>query len=238
MKDIDIPTKFQIPWGNSAGPSFIRPIPQASQIGIQAGAASLTDGFPPANFIPVSAGGTPPFGADANGILNEVTAWLRWSQAGGPISYDGTFSAAIGGYPKGATLYITSGGVTFWVQSTIDDNTNDPTTPPATGWVPVAASKPARIITTSTNTTLLPTDYRIGIRRTSGVATFDIQLISIPVGNSVRISDLIGNFNAFPVRILPPATHDLANASNFTLNVNKQSAEFAYFGSLHWDIET
>lgn len=237
MKDIDLPTKFQIPWGNLAGPSFIRPIPQASQIGVQAGAASLTDGFPPSNFIPVSAGGTPPFGSDANGILFEITAYLRWVQAGGPTLYDGTFAAAIGGYPKGAALFITSGGVDFWVQSTIDDNTNDPTTAPATGWVPLMAAKPARIVATSTNITLLPTDYRIGLRRVAGVAAFDIQMISIPVGNSVRISDLAGNLFSAPVRMIPPAGHDIAGLANYTMNIDAWSYEFAYFGSLHWDVE-
>jgi len=62
MLSTSIPPKFPIPFANAAGPSFIRPIPTASQIGIQDGAASLTDGFPPDCFTPVVAGGTPPFG--------------------------------------------------------------------------------------------------------------------------------------------------------------------------------
>ena len=56
-----IPIKFPIPFGNSAGGGYIRPIPQASQIGIANGAASLTDGFPPLNFLPLGSGGVPPF---------------------------------------------------------------------------------------------------------------------------------------------------------------------------------
>ncbi|KAA1174648.1 hypothetical protein FP026_29625, partial [Rhizobium tropici] len=73
MKASDIPVKFPIPFAASAGGGYIRAIPQASQIGITNGAASLTDGFPPLTFLPVGAGGTPPWGQDFNGILNEIT---------------------------------------------------------------------------------------------------------------------------------------------------------------------
>jgi hypothetical protein len=134
-----IPTKFPIPWGNSAGGSFIRPIPVASQIGIQPGAASLTDGFPPLNFLPDGSGGIPSFGQDENGILKQITQWCQWVGAGGPIAYDPTFSAAIGGYPKGALLAdsTTLGG--FWV-STVDNNTSDPDTGGA-NWLAVGLSQ-------------------------------------------------------------------------------------------------
>lgn len=129
-----IPAKFPIPWANSAGSSYVRTIPAASQIGTQNGAASLTDGFPPLTFQPVASGGVPPFGQDMNGILREVTQWLQWTQAGGvPVPYDGTFQATIGGYPKGA---IISSGVTLgklWL-STADNNTTDPDASGA-GWV-------------------------------------------------------------------------------------------------------
>lgn len=127
MQDSDIPAlKFPIPWGNSAGGGFIRAIPVASQIGITAGAASLTDGFPPVNFTPPGAGGTPPFGQDANGILNEITLWTRWYTAGAPIGYDATFSTAIGGYPKGAIIVSATFPKT-WL-STVDNNASDPDT--------------------------------------------------------------------------------------------------------------
>ena len=99
-----IPTKFPIPFANSAGGSYIRPIPRASQIGTQNGAASLTDGFPPNCFVPIAAGGSWPFGQDMNGLMNQVTKWLQWNQAGGPIFYDSSFSSSIGGYPNGAIL--------------------------------------------------------------------------------------------------------------------------------------
>ena len=111
MQDSNIPTKFPIPFANNAGPGFVRPIPQASQIGITPGAASLTDGFPPLNFNPVAAGGIPPFGEDMNGILLQITQWIRWLTAGAPLAWDSTYATAIGGYPLGAKV-LSAGGST------------------------------------------------------------------------------------------------------------------------------
>lgn len=135
MQASNIPDKFQVPFGNSAAADDIQyPIP------LTAGAtrASLTLGFPPANFTPVAAGGTPPFGADENGILYWTTAWLQWVQAGGaPAVYDATFQSQIGGYPKGA--YVLSGTTTglFWI-STTDNNTTNPDTG-GVGWSSLTA---------------------------------------------------------------------------------------------------
>ncbi|UCI22646.1 hypothetical protein FJ970_32460 (plasmid) [Mesorhizobium sp. B2-1-8] len=126
MKISALPSKFSAPWGASAGPSYIRNIPLGSQIGITNGAASLADGFPPLNFLPVGSGGVPPFGQDMNGILRQITQWSQWQNAGGLVTYDASFSASIGGYPFGALLAGTTAGV-VWL-STIDDNTPDPDT--------------------------------------------------------------------------------------------------------------
>ena len=126
MQISNIPVKFPIPWGNSAGSGYIRTIPTASQIGIQGGAASLTDGYPPLCMLLEAAGGIPPFGQDQNGILKQITQWNQWQQAGGPVAYDSAFSTAIGGYPKGCVLSsATLGG--FWL-STVDNNTSNPDT--------------------------------------------------------------------------------------------------------------
>jgi hypothetical protein len=118
------PAKFPIPFGANAGAGFIRPIPTLSQVGVQAGAASLTDGFPASNFSPVAAGGVPPFGQDFNGILNQTTAWVQYLSAGGPINYDPVFALAIGGYPKGAL--VLSADTTFQWRSTVDNNQTNP----------------------------------------------------------------------------------------------------------------
>lgn len=135
MLAASIPTKFPIPWANGAGGSFVRAIPTASQIGIQPGYASLTDGFVPLNFTPIAAGGIPPFGQDFNGILKQITQWSQWAQAGGPIKYDGTFAAAISGYPRGAVIgsNLVEGNV---FMSIADNNATDPDDPlTSANWV-------------------------------------------------------------------------------------------------------
>ena len=133
------PPKFNIPWGNGAGVPYIRSIPQGSQIGITSCAASLTDGFPPLTFTPPGAGGCPPFGADFNGILQQITQWSRWYSAGGPIFYDATFAgSASNGYPNGAIVQSTIVPGDFWL-STADNNTTNPDAGGA-NWVPLPSA--------------------------------------------------------------------------------------------------
>lgn len=130
-----IPAKFPIPFASGALPANIRPIPTPSQIPIQGGAASLTDGFPPTTFIQVAAGGIPPFGQDFNGLLNQITKWNQWQAMGGPITYDGGFSASIGGYAFGSQVLSDSGHVVY--VSTVNGNLNNPNTNPVNwriGW--------------------------------------------------------------------------------------------------------
>ncbi len=82
MRDIDIPTKFPAAWAwNATSPTYVRPIPDTSQIGINNGFASLPDGFPPLTFTPAGSGGVDPFGQDMNGILQQITQWCLWLTA-------------------------------------------------------------------------------------------------------------------------------------------------------------
>ena len=133
MQSSQIPLKFPIPFANSAGGSYTRPVPTASQIGIVPFAASLTDGFPPQCFSP----GGAPEGPDFNGLLNQMSAWLRWAQAGAPVTYDATFSAAIGGYPIGSLLQKAATPGAFWY-STVENNTSNPDAAGA-GWATFAS---------------------------------------------------------------------------------------------------
>lgn len=132
-----IPTRFTIPWGKNAAGAFIRTPPVASQIGIQDGAASYNDGWPPDCFTPIASGGVPPFGQDFNGLENATTTWDIWYQAGAPIPYDATFSTNQGGYPQGAILdsAVVLGAQWF---STVDNNTTNPDDPlTSSGWARV-----------------------------------------------------------------------------------------------------
>lgn len=131
MHRSQLPTSFNIPWANSGTRNVI---PQASQIGVTPGAASLTDGFPPLTLQNLSTGGVPPDGADTNGILYELTGAVQWGvNAGATYPWSSAFSAAIGGYPAGA--YVTRADNSgAWI-STVDDNTTNPDAGGA-GWLP------------------------------------------------------------------------------------------------------
>lgn len=128
MELINAPAKIVLAFA-ADGDKNVIPVP--SQIPITPGAASYTTGFPPLTMVDPSAGGVGPSGLDFNGILNAATAIDLWVSAGGIFPYDATFSAAVGGYPKGALLQQASGGG-FWV-STVDNNVTDPDTGGA-GW--------------------------------------------------------------------------------------------------------
>lgn len=121
MQASNAPTKSAVPFANSGAKNTI---PVASQIGVTPGLASFTDGFPPLTMTPLAAGGVPPYGQDFNGILNFLSAAIRWEQAGAPYFYDAAFSTAIGGYPKGTVLAATSGNGS-WL-NLVDNNTTNP----------------------------------------------------------------------------------------------------------------
>lgn len=138
MQISNVPTRLNIPFANAAGGGFItNPIPEASQIAITPGRASLTDGFPPLNFQPVGAGGVPPFGDDFNGILFMTSAWSRWAAAGSPVPYNSAFATAVGGYPKWAVLASATTGL-LWMSIT-ENNITDPDAG-GVGWVPLWSS--------------------------------------------------------------------------------------------------
>jgi hypothetical protein len=116
-------TKNTVPDLHSAAPS--------------AANAAYDTGFPAITMTPISAGGSPPFGADFNGLLYAVTAQLQALQAGAVYAYDSTFATAIGGYAKGAIL-INSAGTGYWV-CTADNNTTDPDGGSPANWLDFAS---------------------------------------------------------------------------------------------------
>jgi hypothetical protein len=168
-----IPARIPLPFANSGTKNTI---PTASQIGITAGAASLTDGFPPLTFTPLASGGVPPAGADFNGILNAITAVQQWQSAGGSFTFNSAFSTSIGGYPKGATLISTSGD-TNWL-STVDNNTTDPDSTGSAGWVSLDAYGIGAVTgLTNANVTLTPAQWGKGAITLAGTLTGNVQII-------------------------------------------------------------
>jgi len=59
-----------------------------------AGAASLTEGFPPVTQLPLSAGGIPPRRLDFNGILNQLSQFAFWAQSGGQFRWSSALDYA------------------------------------------------------------------------------------------------------------------------------------------------
>lgn len=96
--------------------------------------ASMQQGWNSTTSTPIDDGGIPPNRLDFNGLGYMATVGLLFLQQGGFMQYDSTVSTNIGGYPKGAILWIVSNGVPqYAVRSTINNNTNNPASN-MTGW--------------------------------------------------------------------------------------------------------
>jgi len=189
----DKPTKISTPFANAGGKNTI---PVASQIGITAGAASFTDGFPPLTRTLKTAGGIPPSGLDMNGILYAATAVDRWEQAGGGYPYDSAFSTTVGGYPKGARV-LRADGLGYWI-STGDSNTSDPDGATPVHWARDSSAGITTVALTGSNVTLTPVQYGNPIIKLSGTLTADVQ-VTFPGSENgsskwVVINACVGNF--------------------------------------------
>ena len=176
MQLTNTPGKLVLPFANAGAKNTI---PAASQIGITAGAASLTDGFPPLTRTPIAAGGVPPSGLDMNGILFQLSAILRWANAGGGYAYDSTFAndSNVNGYPKGARI-MRSDGLGYWF-NTVENNTTDPEAAgaAAAGWVPDFTNGVTSVAMASANVTLTPLQYGKPIIVITGTLTANLNLI-------------------------------------------------------------
>lgn len=153
-------------------------IPEASQIGVTPGAASLNDGFPPLTFTPVAAGGVPPAGADFNGVLNLITASIRWAHGGGRYAFSSTFAADanVSGYPAGAML-MSADTLGAWL-SLNDSNTDNPDTGAGTKWVPAHAYGVTAVTgLTNANVTLTPAQAAKSKITLAGTLTGNVQII-------------------------------------------------------------
>lgn len=186
MQLSNIPGKLVLPFANAGGKSTI---PVASQIGITAGAASLTDGFPPLTRTPIAAGGVPPSGLDMNGILYEMSAIIRWANAGGGYPYDGTFATDtnVGGYPKGARI-MRSDGTGYWF-NTVENNVTDPegAGAAAAGWVPDYQSGATSVAMSGSSVTLTPNQYGKPLIVITGTLSANLNLIFPPLAQGWTI---------------------------------------------------
>lgn len=100
----------------------------------------------------------------------------------------------------------------------------------------VATGSPARIITSSANFDVDLTDGFIGLNRTAALAATQATIpAGFEPGDSFVIQDLQGNFNAYPVTVVPPAGV-IAGAAQWVLNTDRGSGKFTYYGSNIWGV--
>lgn len=215
MQTSSLPKRIPTPFADSGSK---QDIPVASQIGITGGRASYTDGFPPLTRTPLSAGGIPPFGTDFNGILNDVTAAIRWENAGAGYPFDATFATSIAGYPKGAVI-PNSLGDGYWLNIT-DANTSNPevSTGALTGWVPYETYGVTSITgLAASSVTLTSLQAAKNIIKLSGTLTSNINVV-IPawVRRWVIVNGCTGSYT---VTVKTPSGTGVSISSGATANV-------------------
>ncbi|ECW0331607.1 tail fiber protein [Salmonella enterica subsp. enterica] len=135
MKLNDKPRQLAVPFASTGDKNTIPD--KATQQTKESGNAAYDSGFPPVTMTPISAGGIPPHGKDFNGLMHDITAAIRYVQAGGLYTYNADFAGAIGGYAKDAILAGVS-TTAVWL-NTIDDNLTDPEGTDSAGWVNLLA---------------------------------------------------------------------------------------------------
>ncbi|EBR2686888.1 tail fiber protein [Salmonella enterica] len=135
MKLNDKPRQLAVPFASAGDKNNIPD--KATQQTKESGNAAYDSGFPPVTMTPISAGGIPPHGKDFNGLMHDITAAIRYVQAGGLYTYNANFAGAIGGYAKDAILAGVS-TTAVWL-NTIDNNLTDPEGADSAGWVNLLA---------------------------------------------------------------------------------------------------
>ena len=178
MAGAPTPPLIQEAFASSAGAGYItNPIPVPSQIGITAGRASYTDGFPPLTMAAPSAGGVNPFGQDMNGILFALSANIAALSGGQNYQFNATWATANSGYAIGSVVAMAS-GKGFWINLT-NGNTNNPDTSAAgSGWVPLCAYGTTAISgLTNANVTLTAAQAALPMIVFSGTLTANVQII-------------------------------------------------------------
>ncbi|WP_191938659.1 hypothetical protein IFU37_008775 [Pantoea agglomerans] len=224
MQNSSQPKLISVPFSDSGSK---QDIPNASQIGINAGRASYADGFPPLTRTPLAAGGVPPFGTDFNGIFNDITSAVRWSQSGAGYPYNASFSTSISGYPKGARIpNSTYDG--FWLNTT-EGNSSSPESSDAslTGWVP-AENYGITIVSGLSGSSLTLSSLQAAKERLvlSGALTANINLI-VPAWRKTWtiINNCTGNFS---VTIKTQSGSGVSIPSSTTRRVYGDGANIAF----------
>lgn len=111
------PVAMPMPFG--AGNANNYTIPGQEQ---SAASVNFPDGFPTAYSSPHSGGGKYVTRKEMNGIGNLASRYEFFHRAGGIVTFDPDFAAAVGGYPKGAILDYVDVMNVHKVYSAVDNN--------------------------------------------------------------------------------------------------------------------
>lgn len=99
--------------------------------------------------------------------------------------------------------------------------------------------RPAVIEPLSTARAILTSEYAVGFKRVASPAATPASLpAGAAAGQEFVVEDLSGNANLFPITVSPPGGHTLSGLPSFTLNVNRQSQGFRFYGGTTWGLTT
>lgn len=97
--------------------------------------------------------------------------------------------------------------------------------------------KPALLVTSSAALNITTAEYAIGLERTVAVAPMVINLPpGAQNGQEFVVEDVIGNLNANPATITPPAGHNIANEATYVMNVDRSSKKFRFYAPTTWSV--
>lgn len=94
------------------------------------------------------------------------------------------------------------------------------------------------IITDSNDHVLTLQQREVALNRTVGLSLGqDLTLPGVGIGESVTITDIVGNLNAYPVNIVPPSGV-ISGAGAFVMDQDKQSATFTLYALGVWGVKS
>ncbi len=118
MTSSEMPTRIAMPQPFASGASATRATIESTS----GDNLNYVDGFPGKYSLPASEGGKYVSRGEMNAIGNMASNDLHYFKCGGLNTFDASFCAAIGGYPKGAVLDYINGYKLYKVMSLVEGN--------------------------------------------------------------------------------------------------------------------
>lgn len=227
MQRSNAPTQLVTPFAQGATGSLINNVPLVPYTGQPAGQVAYSTGFTSVNMNPLASGGIPPWGADVNGLFFNATTAQIWEQAGYQFPFNSTFVTAVGGYPAGGMLPMAS-GLGFWLNQT-DNNSTNPDTSGASGWVPLPANQGATTVNGITGGAVVMTPNQLGapLLILTGTLTSNAQVVlGLTAGATFTVQNL--TTGAFTLTV------GGSTGSTVTIAQGASNAQTVYSDGTNW----